>query len=31
MNNPEHQDTADDLVGYSLIMTDLVKILEEHE
>ena len=29
MNNPEHQDTADDLVGYSLIMSELVK-LEQH-
>ena len=29
INNPGHKDTADDLVGYSLIMTELVKILEE--
>jgi hypothetical protein len=28
MNNPGHQDTADDLVGYSLIMSDLVKLNE---
>lgn len=29
MNNPGHKDSADDLVGYSLIMTELVKILEQ--
>ena len=28
INNPGHKDSADDLVGYSLIMTELVKILE---
>ena len=31
INNPGHQDTADDLVGYSLIMTELVKLEENHE
>jgi len=25
VNNPGHEDTADDLVGYSLIMTELTK------
>ena len=29
INNPGHKDTADDLVGYSLIMTELVKIQEQ--
>lgn len=29
INNPKHKDTADDLVGYSLIMAELVKILDE--
>ncbi len=31
INNPGHKDTADDLVGYSLIMTELVKIQEQDE
>ena len=32
INNPEHIDSADDLVGYSLIMTELVKLTEQkHE
>lgn len=25
VNNPNHQDSADDMVGYSLILTELVK------
>ena len=29
INNPEHEDTADDLVGYSLIMSELVKLEED--
>jgi hypothetical protein len=28
VNNPGHEDSADDLVGYSLIMTELTK--DEH-
>ena len=31
INNPEHEDSADDLVGYSLIMTDLVNLIEDEE
>lgn len=29
INKPDHQDTADDLVGYSLIMTELINLTEE--
>jgi hypothetical protein len=31
INNPEHEDSADDLVGYSLIMTDLVNLIKDEE
>lgn len=31
INNPTHADTADDLVGYSLIMTDLVNLIRDEE
>jgi|TARA_R100000030_G_scaffold56635_1_gene42619 hypothetical protein len=31
INNPEHEDSADDLVGYSLIMTELVKLVEDDQ
>ena len=29
INQSDHQDTADDLVGYSLIMTELVNLTEK--
>ena len=29
--NPKHADSADDLVGYSLILTELAKLQREHE
>lgn len=29
--NPKHEDSADDLVGYSLICTELAKLQREHE
>lgn len=31
VNNPDHEDTADDLVGYSLIMSELVKLEEDEQ
>jgi hypothetical protein len=29
INNPNHADTADDLVGYSLIMTEMVQLQQD--
>ena len=31
INNPKHEDTADDLVGYALIMTELVKLKKDNK